>query len=73
MSITATLLADTPMALYFPVNFGNLQIGPLEKATPETGTGIWHLSQKWNGAIQRGFCVTRNSTGGSAPCPQPIT
>ena len=65
MSVVATMLGDTPRALYFPNNLGNLQIGPLE-AGDDNHTGIWHLSQKWNGAIQRGYC--NNKKAGN--CPQ---
>jgi hypothetical protein len=39
--------------------------GPLE-AGDDNHTGIWHLSQKWNGAIQRGYC--NNKKAGN--CPQ---
>jgi hypothetical protein len=70
MSLTVTLLADAPRALYFPVNLGNLQIGPLS-AGDENHTGVWHLTQKWNGAIQRGFCEWIDSkTGNRTFCPQ---
>jgi hypothetical protein len=70
ISLTATLLDGQPRALYFPVNLGNLQVGPLE-AGDENHTGIWHLTQKWNGAIQRGYCQwIDKTTHNRTYCPQ---
>lgn len=65
MTVRPTMLGDAPRALYFPINLGNLQVGPLN-AGDENHTGIWHLSQKWNGAIQRGYCQNKKH----GPCPQ---